>query len=199
VSMDTEQGSVAGCPSYPSCGHDLTCHAVEDDWAPLPICTAPGCGCGRPPAGYRRMIDQRVFDRAAVVPAGVAVLDEGGRFYPAEERAWFNVGCGPLVEVEPEVEGRRSAVRSDVDRAYQALSGVGLSLSMWSGRGNWVTSSPASRDLAGRRALHDLDAVIKQLGAAREELACATDPRLSGQVSGPRDGVGRPAAALDAE
>jgi hypothetical protein len=187
TTVNTEPAVVAGYASYPPCEHGAVTHTVENDQDPLPLCTAPGCGCGRPPVGFRRSIDQRIFLGGDAVPAGVPVLGKGGRFYPAKPSAWFNVGHGPLVEVEPEVEDRRDAVRREYERVCHALSGVGLSLSMWSGRGDWATCSAASRDQAGTRAVRDLEAAIGQLREVHEELACAADPRLSGQVPGPSE------------
>jgi hypothetical protein len=187
--VNTGPAAVAGCPNYPACEHGPASHAVENDQDPLPLCTAPGCGCGRPPVGYRRSIDQRVFDRAAVVPAGVPVLGTNGCFYPAKPDAWFNVGCGPLVEVEVEDEDRRGAVVRAYESVRAALSGVELSLSMWSGRGDWAKSSAESRDQAGTRAVRSLEAAIEQLREVHDGLACAASPRLSGRVPGPPESV----------
>lgn len=55
-------------------------------------------------------------------------------------------------------------------------SGVGISLGVWAGRGDWASMSETARNKSGHRALTELDALIAQLTDFRRELAEALQP-----------------------
>lgn len=69
----------------------------------------------------------------------------------------------------------RLALAKAFDKA--SINGVGMSLGMWAGRGDWGSCSTASRDRAGHRALTDLDELIGRLTEFRQQLADATSPQ----------------------
>lgn len=54
--------------------------------------------------------------------------------------------------------------------------GVGISLGMWAGLGDWRCLSEPGRTRAGLAALSDLDTVIARLTALRADLAGQLDP-----------------------
>jgi hypothetical protein len=57
-----------------------------------------------------------------------------------------------------------------------STSGVGLSLGVWAGRGDWAATSAAHRDREGRRALAELDQLIANLTEFRRQLAAVVEP-----------------------
>lgn len=67
-------------------------------------------------------------------------------------------------------------------RAFDMASsnGVGMSLGVWAGRGDWATCSQASRDEAGQDALAKLDELITNLNQYRQRLADAVAPTDQG-------------------
>lgn len=71
-----------------------------------------------------------------------------------------------------------SADRVVIARAFgtASLTGAGMALGMWAGRGDWEALSQQSRDDAGRRALGDVDLLIYNLRTFRQQLAAAVEP-----------------------
>lgn len=59
-------------------------------------------------------------------------------------------------------------------------SGVGVSLGVWAGRGDWASMSESARNNSGHRALTELDQLLAQLTDFRQELAAAVQPGDTG-------------------
>lgn len=167
----------APCTNTPPCAHGRHAHVLAGDEDPLPTCPVAGCRCGRPPAGYRRVFEQRVWDNGGVVPAGVAVLSFDKVLHPAAPQPWRNIDCGPLVEVEPVKEDAQRTALADEARALgHALADVATSLNHWAGQDDRAPSSPVTRDAAGTQALSNVDRAIAELARLRAALAAEHHP-----------------------
>lgn len=71
-----------------------------------------------------------------------------------------------------ELHRPRTELRRDIESAVQGVAQVGYPLSVWSGRGDWLTiTSQASRDKSGPEALAVLDTALARLQSVREKLA----------------------------
>jgi len=79
-------------------------------------------------------------------------------------------------------QAARRALAHEHALVVTAVSGPGMALGMWAGRGDWEKSSEASRDKAGVRAVDELDSAIAALVTFRERLARAVldDPDRAG-------------------
>lgn len=90
-----------GCPNTPPCEHKNSDHGGDALGDPMPTCWGDGCRCGQPPAGWRRVADQRVWNNGDTIPAGVKVLALDGAVHPfGITSEWVNASLGPVVEVE---------------------------------------------------------------------------------------------------
>lgn len=102
--VSSPHGPIPGCPNNPPCGHAGLHHDVWDENDPLPMCCVYNdngdCPCGRPPAGYRRVPDQRVWRKGDLVPAGVHVLTIGGATIDDHGADWVNTDWAWLTELE---------------------------------------------------------------------------------------------------
>lgn len=105
--VSSPYGPVPGCPNNPRCEHAGLAHDVWDDHDPLPQCgfydDSGDCPCGRPPAGYRRAFDQRVWRKGDRVPVHTPVLAPGGtviKMFDDHHPDWLNTEHDWLIEVE---------------------------------------------------------------------------------------------------
>lgn len=78
--------------------------------------------------------------------------------------------------------------RLDLALEFERLSnvGVGLSLGVWAGRGDWASMSQGYRDQHGQRSLTKLDDHIARLTEFRERLAAAVAGDLVDKQGGTR-------------
>lgn len=67
----------------------------------------------------------------------------------------------------------REKLAIQFEGAVRDVSGVGLSLGVWAGRGDWSTMRRQARDAAGQRALADLASALDRLHAVQARLAAA--------------------------
>lgn len=92
----TDYGMVPGCERK-TCPHARIAHDVWNEGDKLPMCGAPGCQCGKPPAGWERT--NQYWHRGDTVPAGVYVQALDGTVHQSAE-AWENTDFEWLVEIE---------------------------------------------------------------------------------------------------
>jgi hypothetical protein len=85
-------------------------------------------------------------------------------------------------------EAARLALAREFEK-MTATPGVGLSLGVWAGRGDWASMPQTSKGEAGRRALTELDGLIERLAEFRGRLGEVVD----------RDGLPSTPATAEAE
>jgi len=76
-------------------------------------------------------------------------------------------------------------IRHQIGLATITLStGVGIALGQWCGLGDWAKWSPEFRQLAGQRALEQLDEALAELTTWRSHLAAALPATQDSEATG---------------